>query len=293
MRNVFGYNLSNNTMNTQYDGVGFVEKTLDDELQNKLDSKNEQDAKAYQKKSLPANIVFTVSILFLFVGLLLFYLCIGSSNDINLSLMYQNKPAQFIAACILLAIGALMFITAQVILRKLKKIAMQAQRGKVPEDVEQECLASLGVPINAQRVDVFYFFYTDRAKKIKKYAKDYDFIAAEEWVYTENGNLYFADLNGVVKLPLSLCTSIEEIPRRCNVMGWNKKENCKSNTYKQYGVRTENGMIYRHKHYYALNINAVDGFQVLIPAYDVEAVASLVGLPVTQAESKSIFKRVK
>ena len=96
------------------------------------------------------------------------------------------------------------------------------------------------------------------------------------WIFTENGNLCFADTFGIWAVPLSCIIAIAFFPGHATLTSWNKEEQFNSPKYKK-TVR-----VYKHnyivKGYYSLQIlRNNEEWEVLIPVYDIDYIFELTG----------------
>jgi len=172
----------------------------------------------------------------------------------------------------LIVIGAaLMFFNT----RKLKSLvnnpAYMAADAEV-EKLEQRCFDELGVPANADKIDVFQFKYKVKNGNPKP-ATATRYTNAEMRIYRTGETLFIADPYRLYAFPVRAFTLLARIDKYAAFDDWNKDVDCRKGEYKSYKIRNNTGNNfssgYTVKPYYSARFIAFgEEYEIIIPAYE-------------------------
>lgn len=159
------------------------------------------------------------------------------------------------------------------------------------QGVEQNAASSkavLGIPEDAKDLDVLGSMYTiKRGKEKCPHKFMFEYVALDNYVFVENGELMLADLHSKYAIPLSAITAVRCQRKKTAINSWNKADAPKSATYKPYKIAyDEDNDIFTVRAVYTLEI-AYNGerYALVVPDYDWELVLQpLTGLQVTLTE---------
>lgn len=204
-------------------------------------------------------------------------------EGISIADIYNNFPAIFWIAGVCLALfGGLTWFA-----QKKRKTVSESEENKLVSDrIEGICnlaYSELAVPLNAPDVDILSFFYkTKNGEPVPKTKKlmPTPYNNFEYKIFTENGNLYVADLECKYEIPLSCLKRIKTVNKRIGVPLWNKETHYTQGEYKEYKITDNNDTkcIY-FKPYHILEFeynNEVWG--IYFPCYDLSTFEKVTGI---------------
>lgn len=156
---------------------------------------------------------------------------VTGDDGVSLSELYQRVPWQFWLAGILLIAW---FICA-LMLTNHAKVQKERRRTESEEGspafsqlhtVLDTIYAELGVPSDAQAVDILSFKYKMKNGAPKAYEETYGVTPYENFefrMFTDSENLYLAEAQGKYGFPLSSLRAIRTVEKRIAVPSWNKE----------------------------------------------------------------------
>lgn len=277
-------------------GQEFLTAELPQAQQDELERREEEAEKAENRGALPKGLE-TVRFLMLIAGLL----CAGSlfssvvGGSVSFMQAYHNAPVVVWIAVLGLLLGGLLSLY-----KKLQtKTAAKSEAAVSAQSRLKSCQASadayLGIPKNAQRMDVLLFPY-----RIKGDTLEIPYPAAnlEMRLFREDSALCLADGIQKYALPLDTLTGIDLWEHGIPTAFWNKEEAPNSKRFKDAGVMLQNDMPVGLRFCCRLNLQK-DGqdYALAFPAYELPTVTKLTALPapklppVTREEKKQAAKK--
>lgn len=159
----------------------------------------------------------------------------------------------------------------------------KAELDKIDSQIEQ-MYAKLGVPENAENIDVLTYSYKI-TKNGEKKTTPFDFCNMDMKVYTDGNMLHIADISSRYSFPLDEIYGIRTIDKKASLVSWNKDEGVNEGKYKQFKIREDNiGTVY-FKTYYALQIRHEGKYyEIFFPGYDIDIIERLTGHKARPAE---------
>lgn len=143
--------------------------------------------------------------------------------------------------------------------------------------VEQSNI-QLGVPSNAFDMDIIGVDFKDVSDNDENIqSKNFiGFTNDDYYVFIEDGKLCFSDCYDVVGIPLSSITEIVEVEENLLLPNWHKKEDYKSNEYKEYNIhKTIKGIVIPSYIKVILNINNC-AYYFSVPNYEADKLRKLI-----------------
>lgn len=150
------------------------------------------------------------------------------------------------------------------------------------EGVNNAVFSELSVPLNAKEIDILYFTY-----KIKKGEIKFERIGFDDPIllntpykfFTDEGKLYFADLEGKYSIELTSLKAIKTIKERIVINLWNKDVPHNKGEYKQYKMRQTDSEGYLLKYYHILEFeHNGEQWGIYFPCYELPLIEELTGL---------------
>ena len=270
MKPFLGIDLTNDKRNEQPNGSEFLVQTPSAALANALEQSTEkaENTVARSKLPLPLRIAQYISG---FIALLFGVSVLKS--DISFAEGYQNAPWIYwtaaVCAVVWLALWAWGKLKAKSVLETEESTQTLSHWEKTAEAVYNE----LAVPANAKNVDVLMFFYKMKNGELKIQEKGIVQCMNPEFkLFTDEENLYLANLEGKYAFPLSSIIKLHAVKKHIRIAGWNKDEEFNKGIYKQYKLNADNYGMIHCKEYYILEIaHNGENYGIYFPCYELPA----------------------
>lgn len=159
-------------------------------------------------------------------------------------------------------------------------------------ELEQQSLSSMNTPYNAETLEIFVPLKKDSTGWV--HDNKNGFICDNKLVvmYSDNENLFLADLTGTLSIPLTAFNSIEQNTKKCRIKKWIQDR--KISEFKKYGVRVHSGLefflpFWLSMHfsskiivsYRSVEIRTLQGeYTLCIPEYETEKFCELTKLKI-------------
>ena len=270
MKPFLGIDLTNDKKNEQNNGSEFLVQTPSPALTNALEQSTEKAENTVARAKLP--LVFRIAQYICGFGALLIGLGILKS-DVDFVEGYHNAPELHwigaICAVVWLALWAWSKLKAKSVLETEESTQTLSHWEKTAEAVYNE----LAVPANARNVDVLMFFYKMKNGELKIQEKGIVQCMNPEFkLFTDEENLYLANLEGKYAFPLSSIVKLHTVKKHIRIAGWNKDEEFNKGIYKQYKLTTDNYGMIHCKEYYILEIaHNGENYGIYFPCYELPA----------------------
>ena len=137
----------------------------------------------------------------------------------------------------------------------------------------------LGVPDDADELDVFSYAFKLTRKGKEKWGTVANYIAIRLKIFKDDDNIYFADTSDVIKIPVTAIKAVNSINKRLGFLGWNKDVKPTSPEYKPYKITVNNMGVLFVKWCFSVNL-ILDGeeYEIIIPPYENEILRKYVDL---------------
>ena len=274
---IFGIDVTENKNNETVNGSEFIVRKLSEQKINEYDDKHNDVLETVEKSQSPLWIEIVK-----WLCLIIFLPVVMSIIKVGFVTATQNAPILVIVGFVCgIAWVALMIYTK----KKEKKVL---QEEKVEERVDElvkdreAMYRELGVPEDAEYVDVLQFFYKIKKEKIVPYASGLQltaYVNPEVKIFATEEDLYIADHESVYSLKKSEFKSITCVDKRVYVPMWNKDEEPTKGRFKPYKMTVNSYGCVIFKPYYILNIEHEGKiYGLYFPCYELEVFERLTGL---------------
>lgn len=254
----------------------FVIRELSSERE-EIISKN-KDIKNYQKKQNFRNIYNQTMFFFLLISFMtIIPMLIAKDGFIN---ALKDRGYIFIIGIISFIIFLVLFV---IYLNKKQRNKDEVETKQIEMKIaslENDCKRELNIPFNVNKIDIFLSKVKNKNGNEK--SGNSIFANLQFMIYKDENNLYIADIHRVIALPLIAFKEIKKIKKSIVFQFWNKKDSYKSEKYKSYKIRSNNGLFFSKTYYVIyLKIDNED-FKINIPNYDLDTFLEVLNLKVEE-----------
>lgn len=276
MKYFFGFDITDTSREPVYDGNCFAARGLPQSQQRALDDCRTKLETLEKQAKLPLilRILKTVA---MFVTMI----CIVSllRAEVTLFQAYENAPWVFWSGGIGAVVWALLAFMGYLTGKRVKDTEDYKFALRQVETVRANSLTMLGVPKSAVPVDVLSMHYTVKNGKIKRKTIGIaDYANPEMQVFSDEENLYLADVEVCYAIPRASLAGIRKVDKRISVPGWNKPVAFNKGMFREYKLEANKyGQIFM-KPYYQLVIRQEGEEMVLeFPPYELPTFRKLTG----------------
>ena len=279
MKPFLGIDLTENKKNEEVHGREFLVQELSAAMSQCLESSAEETTETLKKAklSLPLRIIQYVCG---FSGLLI----LGGilKADVSFAEGYQNAPALYWIAGICLPIWLVLWLGGKHKEKQVLSTEESTQTISHLEGVSNASYSELGVPADANTVDILSFFYKIKDGEIKvqeKAMQVFQYFNLEYKLFCDEENIYLSSLHEKFAFPRQSLKGIRTVQKHIRLMDWNKEESFNKGIYKEYALTRDNYGCIHCKWYHILEIeHKGETFGVYIPGYDLPAWEKITGL---------------
>ncbi|MDY0346297.1 MAG: hypothetical protein RBQ70_01390 [Acholeplasma sp.] len=278
MKNIFSIRKQKGFNITDIEGHIFLDRKVDNELNDALDDKLEEAFELERKAGLKTywSVIKYISLL---LGIIIVSGIIRS--DVSIETAYNNAPYLFYIGPIALILGLTIWIIERIHKKKVEQSEPYQALSETLEAHVQLSKTELNIPDDHKRLDVFQYSYKLTAKGKEKIntAPFFQFLLMELSFFTDEQYLYFADAYMVGKIEKTSFKSITPIKKVALVSGWNKDVWIDKPPYKAYKIRINQFDTLLMKPYYQLEIqDPLGAFTIFFPPYELAQFEALTGL---------------
>jgi hypothetical protein len=210
-------------------------------------------------------------------------------EDLTLKIAYKNAPILMTVFLVGSVVGVFLFLYE---IRERKKMMTDPSVTEAVNEAKKattEIFDGLGVPTYAHESDILLFRYKVKNGKIKPVASGMmptPYVNVWAKVFSENGYLSIANVEGRYDIPLEEITGIKTVDKKIQVTGWNKEIPINDETFKSYGVgwvSANRTVVFRG--YGVLEFtHGGEDFGIYIPSYDLPTFEFLLGIKAKPAD---------
>lgn len=281
MKNIYGIDITENKENTVVDGAQYITRTVSPAQRQRIEEA--QKSKFEMQKHVMSGPVTILNGIALIAGIGFFVRLRSLLDDLSFLQAIRQSPMIFLG----LVVSFLLVVGIPILTVYRSKKFQKSEEFDSLETQEKLMVnashAELGVPSDAQKIDVFYRFYKMKNDELKNATAFYQYDNGEVEIFVRDACFCLASLEQLVSIPLSEIRGITKINKRVTMANWNKDENFDSKKYKKYKITENNAGSYVVKPCYALAV--CDSFEILIPSYDIETVTSLLNFDISLSEA--------
>ncbi len=288
MKPFIGIDITEDKNNENFNGKEFAVQTVSSMRQQSFEKATDSamDLGEKSKLPLPARILqgfcgFTGAILL--IGIIR---AVGDEDGVTLAQAYHNAPWLFWVAGVCLVVWVILKAISQ---KKEKEIlnSTEGENAKRTLDFATKSIYDeLGVPDNAETVDILSFTYKMKNGEVKAKETGLNptaFLNLEVKAFVRDGNLFLADLENKYSFPLSEMRAIRTIKKGISVAGWNKDIQPNKGIYKPYKMTIDDFECVHFKPYHILEFeHNGEVWGIYFPCYEREAFEKLTGLKAEQ-----------
>ncbi|MBP3434766.1 MAG: hypothetical protein J6K62_00335 [Clostridia bacterium] len=269
MKPFLGIDLTLNKENKQFNGNEFLVRKPSSALSKSLEVSTDKAEKIIDKSKLPlplriVQFICGIAALFIASGIL--------EADVSLVEGYHNAPGLFWATDICAVIWLILWLCSKKKAKAILDTDESSQTFSHLDSVTNTIYAELTVPDQTKSIDILSFFYKIKKGKIKVQEKGtqlFQYFNPEFKIFTDEENLYLANLEGKYAFPLSAIVKIHTVKKHIRIAGWNKAEKFNQGMYKQYKLTTDNFGCIHCKQYHILEINHQgESYGIYFPSYE-------------------------
>ncbi|MDE6618763.1 MAG: hypothetical protein K2K13_07050 [Clostridiales bacterium] len=177
-----------------------------------------------------------------------------------------------------LAVAIALFVWGRI---RYKKVVASPEYKAVINDTENVNNGSydeLGVPSDADSIDVLCFPYKlNRKGKERNGCQFAQYVPINYKIFKQDDGLYFADVNDLIQIPLSAVKDATYVPKTVAFYGWTKDDKFNSPKYKPYKIRANNFGALFIKGYISVNLLLdEEEKEIIIPLYEQDVIEKYV-----------------
>lgn len=269
MKPFLGINLTLNKKNEQFNGDEFLVQKPSVALSESLEVSTDKAEKTIEKSKLP----LPLRIIQFICGIAALLIASGILKaDVSLAEGYHNAPGLFWAAGICAVLWLILWLCGNHKAKNILETDESTQTFSHLDVIANAVYTELAVPDDAKEIDILSFFYKIKDGKIKVQEKGmqvFQYFNPEFKIFTDEENLYLANLEGKYAFPLSSIAKIHTVKKHIRIARWNKDEKYNKGIYKQFKLTTDNYGCIHCKQYYILEItHQGDSYGIYIPCYE-------------------------
>ena len=282
MKPFFCFDVTKDKSNPNMNGVQFATAKVS-AAQAKLFEEAIADVEQIEKKVRPWQWLRFIGGFFLVLALMIFSTFLEPETPF--AEIYAARPGMFWASvgCIVLWVG--LAVLDYFIAKKFRESSETKQVISSTQEAMDRCYAELGVPADAENVDILMFRYAVKDGKIKPQSglNPSAYYPCDCKVFVLDDCLCFSGVDQRFDIPLRMLTRIETIEKGISIPTWNKKIPIKQPPYKQYNLRLDNNGFVHMKSYHILHFDYYgEDWGIYLPCYDLPLIQKLTALDVNE-----------
>lgn len=206
-----------------------------------------------------------------------------TEEDMTLKIAYKNAPILMTVLLVGSVVGVFLFLYEIGERRKMAKDPSITEAINEAKNATTEIFDGLGVPTYAHETDILIFRYKVKDGKIKPVASGMmptPYVNVWAKIFSENGNLSIANVEGRYDIPLEEITGIKTVDKKIQVTGWNKDIPLNDEKFKPYGVGivSATGTVVFRGYGVLEFTHGGEDFGIYIPSYDLPTFEFLLGI---------------
>ena len=269
MKPFLGIDLTLNKKNDQFNGNEFLVQKPSSSLSESLEASTDKAEKTIEKSKLPLPFRIVKSM----CGIAALLIAGGILKaDVSLAEGYHNAPWLFWTAGICAVLWLIVWLCSNHKAKSVLDSDESAQAFSHLDGVANAVYSELAVPDDAKDIDILSFFYKIKDGEIKVQEKGmqvFQYFNPEFKIFSDEENLYLANLEGKYAFPLSSIVKIHTVKKHIRIAGWNKDEKYNKGIYEPFKLATDNYGCIHCKQYYILEINHQGvSYGIYFPSYE-------------------------
>lgn len=275
MNNFFGY--KNNA--DDFYGENYLDRKLSEETTQLIEDKQEE-VNTYNKK---VTIPFWLSLVMYFClmfPVMVLAAVLKNLGEKSFAEIMSNSSGLIIGAIISLVVGLGIYLYS---IWKRKKGVSKDETETLEtavNDVEAKCKVELNIPADADAINVLVGVEeVNKNGEVKKT----NYLPLNAFIFMEDNAICFAFIDALYKIPTSDIVDIKQ-NKKLTFVGWNKETEPKNNKYNNHKVVVQSGMFYTTMTYNVIVDNGFNKLAIIIPCYDIKAIADLLEIEIKEEE---------
>ena len=267
MKPFLGIDLTMDKKNEEFNGTEFLVQAPSAALANTLEVSSEKAEETIETAKLPLlfriiQFICGIAALIITGGIL--------KADVSLAEGYQNAPWLYWTAGICAVVWLVLWLWS----KQKAKVVLETEESEQTfshlEGTASAIYKELSVPDDAKDIDVLSFFYKMKNGEIKPVEKAFATHFNPEFkIFSDEENLYLANLEGKYAFPLSSIVKIHTVNKHIRIAGWNKEEKFNKGIYKQYKLTEDNYGSIHCKQYLILEVNYQgEAYGIYFPCFE-------------------------
>ena len=268
MKPIFCTDVTYDKHSQDVNGEEFVFATVSEEVRKEVSLSLKETSQRVKKAQLPSALQ-----ILRFVGLCLF---IGALFAMISGGVLQSNVLLFGAAGLAVYVGVTVY-------EKKRKKAFHEKEGADPmgtamEIASRRVMDALEIPAHAESIDVICFRYKEEGgvRTVQPAMYSAMYVNVDVYAYTDEVNLYLADMERVFAFPLEGLRAIREKREPMLLSLWNKKAPPSA-----FGLTKTRRGIDTNVHYVLELTHEGEDYGIFFPVYELEALKKLTGLSET------------
>lgn len=280
MKPFIGVDITEDKKNESINGLEFAVQSVS-EIQSQVLENAQETANEFAKKAklpLPINAISSICGVAGFLGI---GIIVESTENVTIAELYQKLPWAFWACGLCLVVWA----TLTVLAKKKERRVFESDEGESTKrrlDMAlQGVYTDLGVPENAETVDLLAFRYKSKNDKIvakETYGSPAIYLNIEFKAFVEDSKLMIADVEKKFAFDLSEIKAIRTVKKHIIIPEWHKETPHNKGEYKQYKLVVNNAGIHIKKYHIVEFCHNGEEWGIYIPCYELPKFEKLTGL---------------
>lgn len=279
MKVLFGIDLTDDRKNEYMNGEEFITASNSDDDIRKYEISTERLGEISESADTPValSIIMWVTFSGLLISLIIVIREIVTSGLVQ---GFSEHPAAFIICPMACAVYFALYYLQK---RRIKKISEAPETSSAIKNAEQtnsELYAGLGVPEDAEDIDVLSYRYVlKNGRPEMRIVGLYGYMNMTVKVFKTDKHLCFADISSLYCIPLAAVTGFRTVDSKyLSLPTWNKDEDYSSERFRKYRIREGKSGDISVKGYSVLEFED-DGekWEVWFPAYETETIKKIIG----------------
>lgn len=278
MKPFLGIDCTRDKENEDFNGNEFLVAEVSPALWQEFEEAEEETDEVVQKSKLPLALRIIEYVCGL-AGIAIIAGLIESWGEVSWAQAYQNAAALFYIGPACLLIWLALFLLG--LHREKSTLTDERSTRKLSrrDGICRAIYTDLGIPDDAQTVDVLMFRYKEKDGEIKIYttpAQSSTCFNLESKLYADEENFYIADLEGKYAFPRASVRTLREVKKRISFPSWNKEEPFNQGIYKPYKLTANNYGVIFCKSYFILELeHNGEIWGIYFPAYEQPALEKI------------------
>jgi hypothetical protein len=281
MKPIFAIDVTNDKKNDKINGEEFITRSISTETQENFNEKTQNFEEAINKSELPLWLSIVKSVCGLFAVMVIAAI-FRSISETSLAQIYKNAPWLIISG----AICGIAWVGLHIFSKYKEKTVIaeeniEEQVGSINSDINN-IYNELGVPYNAQNVDILVFRYADKNgdPKVKTAGIQLaEYFNLDRKIFVRDGYLHIADIENVYSFKLEELRSIKTVRKSITMSAWNKEIAPNEEKYKPFKLGVDQFGGVHAKPYHILTLeHAGEEMGIYFPCYELDTFELLTGL---------------